>query len=569
MAQGLPSSRAYDLEPDKTPRNTGSLPQRGTKTRMHAVMVSSSLFSVSFVVVFPGGVKPRCYRPLPQTFAGSIVVLDSCLCLQVKALGWSLGRVSSFPTSQVVTHSSSLIEQFVLRIGRWKELANDFLRYLMSVEVYGWYVEPACLLTMHCDSTPPNYFAAALAPPKPQVGNCENRNMIAPWYHHIRSPLRLIVSSNGLEKSLMLFAFLNWYSIRRYSGSAICHSTNLLPPDTEFVVHGLRSAFLDIQLETLPIVRYSRSNQIKSGEGTRDHFDPWLRNESETLKQIETDYWRQVLPLTVGIDQLVRRRRRRLCVPKLAYSGHLCSDCLLFPRVQVIPSRFWMVLVVKTCCCAPWTLKVLNGRQDALGSAGSQRSLPQGPTLPQVHESTTVSRDAWPGRTLLLTVIRCKYGTSMYKYFLNLCEKMTQFNYESMRWMRCYESFEATTHFPHSLCLDVQGRYTYHSHPSVSTCPHYQRNAVDTSCPNTYSYIAKRWRKLTATALSARERNETMPHLSPTCLTKSSCCVRYVDTASSSFTGAMTWPTKPRSDSAPKHFPSTPDLQLQCWIYFT
>lgn len=54
--------------------------------------------------------------------------------------------------------------------------------------------------------------------------------------------------------------------------------------------------------------------------------------------------------------------------------------------------------------------------------------------------------------------------------------------------MRCYESFEATTHFPHSLCLDLQGRYTYHSHPSVSTCPHYQRKAVDTSCPNTYSY---------------------------------------------------------------------------------
>ena len=34
---------------------------------------------------------------------------------------------------------------------------------------------------MHCDSTPPNYFAAALAPPKPQVGNCENRNMISPY----------------------------------------------------------------------------------------------------------------------------------------------------------------------------------------------------------------------------------------------------------------------------------------------------------------------------------------------------------------------------------------------------
>ena len=34
---------------------------------------------------------------------------------------------------------------------------------------------------MHCDSTPANYFAAALAPPKPQVGNCENRNMISPY----------------------------------------------------------------------------------------------------------------------------------------------------------------------------------------------------------------------------------------------------------------------------------------------------------------------------------------------------------------------------------------------------
>lgn len=56
----------------------------------------------------------------------------------------------------------------------------------------------------------------------------------------------------------------SWTGIRRYSGSAICHSTNLLPPDTEFVVHGFRSAFLDVQLETLPIVRYSRSNQIKS-----------------------------------------------------------------------------------------------------------------------------------------------------------------------------------------------------------------------------------------------------------------------------------------------------------------
>ena len=60
--------------------------------------------------------------------------------------------------------------------------------------------------------------------------------------------------------------------------------------------------------------------------------------------------------------------------------------------------------------------------------------------------------------------------------------------------------------------------------------------------------------------LSARERNETMPHLSLTCLTRPSCCVRCVDTASSSFTGAMTWPTKPRSDLVPKHFPSSPDL---------
>lgn len=133
----------------------------------------------------------------------------------------------------------------------------------------------------------------------------------------------------------------SWNGIRRYSGSAIGHSTNLLPPDTEFVVHGFRSAFLDVQLETLPIVRYSRSNQIKSLEGTRDHFDPWLRNESETLKQIETDFWRQVLPLTVGIDQLVRRR---LSIPKLAYSGHLWSDCLLFPRVQAVPFSSIQVL---------------------------------------------------------------------------------------------------------------------------------------------------------------------------------------------------------------------------------
>lgn len=58
--------------------------------------------------------------------------------------------------------------------------------------------------------------------------------------------------------------------------------------------------------------------------------------------------------------------------------------------------------------------------------------------------------------------------------------------------MRCYESFEATTHFPHSLCLDLQGRYTYHSHPSFSTCPHYQRNAVNTSCPNTYIHILQK-----------------------------------------------------------------------------
>ena len=163
----------------------------------------------------------------------------------------------------------------------------------------------------------------------------------------------------------------------------------------------------------------------------------------------------------------------------------------------------------------------------------------------------------------------CKYGTRTYVQVLSQSlwkddtVQLWVYEMNEALWI------EATAHFPHSLCLDLQGRYTYHSHPSVSTCPHYQRNAVDTSCPNTYSYIAKRWRKLTATALSARERNETMPHLSPTCLTKSSCCVRYVDTASSSFTGAMTWPTKPRSDSAPKHFPSTPDLRLQCWIYCT
>ena len=52
----------------------------------------------------------------------------------------------------------------------------------------------------------------------------------------------------------------------------------------------------------------------------------------------------------------------------------------------------------------------------------------------------------------------------------------------------------------------------------------------------------------------------TYPDLSLTCLTRPSCCVRCVDTASSSFTGAMTWPTKPRSDLVPKHFPSSPDL---------
>ena len=91
---------------------------------------SAQVYSLFLLLFFPGGVTPRCYRPLPQTLAGSIVVLDSCLCLQVKALGWSLGRVSSFPTSQVVTHSSSLIEQFDLRIGRWRELANDFLMHL-------------------------------------------------------------------------------------------------------------------------------------------------------------------------------------------------------------------------------------------------------------------------------------------------------------------------------------------------------------------------------------------------------------------------------------------------------
>ena len=81
------------------------------------------------------------------------------------------------------------------------------------------------------------------------------------------------------------------------------------------------------------------------------------------------------------------------------------------PRAQVVPSRFWWSKLAAT----PLDFESI---EQALGCARiwvpaiavSQQ------TLPHVHESTTASRDAWPGRTLLLSAIRCKYG--IYKYFL-------------------------------------------------------------------------------------------------------------------------------------------------------
>ena len=108
---------------------------------------------------------------LPQTFAGSIVVLDSCLGLQVKALCWSLSRAGSFPsdTSQFIDKAIRSQNGRMWRTGKWLSL-----RYLIQ---YGLQAP----LTMHCGSTPPNYFAAALAPPKPQVANCVNRNIISPY----------------------------------------------------------------------------------------------------------------------------------------------------------------------------------------------------------------------------------------------------------------------------------------------------------------------------------------------------------------------------------------------------
>ena len=145
------------------------------------------------------------------------------------------------------------------------------------------------------------------------------------------------------------------------------------------------------------------------------------------------------------------------------------------PRAQVVPSRFWR----SKLAAAPLDFESI---EQALGCAKiwvpaiavSQQ------TLPHVHESTTASRDAWPGRTLVLSAI-------WYKYFLRSCHSSIIY--------KCCESFEATGHFPHSLCLDLQSKYIDRYEffymflvllsQHVST--NYQRNLVDTSCPNTYS----------------------------------------------------------------------------------
>ena len=190
-------------------------------------MVSSSQFSGSFDVCFSRAVWNHT---LPQTFAGSIVVLDSCLGLQVKALCWSLSRAGSFPTSRVVTHSSSLIKQFDLRMGGCEELANDYL----------------CGVRYSMDSTDSTHHALWLHSSKlfrcsPCSAKASGRKL---WEQKHHLTISESLCDSQYHPMVWKDSLHSWTGICRYSGSGICHSTNLLPPDTELVVHGLRSAFL-------------------------------------------------------------------------------------------------------------------------------------------------------------------------------------------------------------------------------------------------------------------------------------------------------------------------------------
>lgn len=209
---------------------------------------------------------------------------------------------------------------------------------------------------MHCDSTPPNYFAAALAPPKPQVGNCENRNMISPypkpsathsiiqWFGKIFDALCILemVSADilALPSATLPTFFLRTLNLLCTASALLFWMFNL----KRFRLWGTRDQIKSNLLKVLEIILIldckmsprpsNKSKQIFEGKCSHS-----------PLASINS--WGGGFPFqslhTLDISG------------RTAYSSQECK------QFHLVPSRFWMVLVVKTCCCAPWTSKVLNG----------------------------------------------------------------------------------------------------------------------------------------------------------------------------------------------------------------